>query len=597
MIGRVESRVGIVTAAIVVALLGVPGEAQHAAQAPSGGKPHALPAAGAATTGAGSVSGVVLDVAAGKPASRALVMIAATDRGLIRTIATDTTGHFSIDALPAGHYLLAAGKPTFIAAMFGAGRISGAGASIDLAEHERRHDVTIALTRGAVIAGRVLDADGAPLSNVRVRVSQRRDVAGEVTVTGDLGDPVGAVTDDQGSYRIFDLEPGVYTVAAQPRSNPGAVRSVATPDDGARLTAYRPIYFPSAATARDSQPIELSAGQVREDVDLHTSLVDVARVSGVVTRNGAPDSSGAAQVSLRPVGGGAGTILGVFNTRAGADGRFSIANVPPGEYRAFARVAPPAPAAPAAPPAQFFAIAGVSVQGRDVSDLALALTTGASLAGHVVFEGLPGLPNDIGSVRVSIRATPGSAVPFTPDTVTTDAHANFTIAGVAPGKYRLFVQVPNNNVTQAPDWYAKTAALDGADAFDVPFEVTPGQSLKNLTLLLTDDEQEIDGQVRDGGAKPAVGASVIAFSADRRDWFQGSRRIVVRQTDARGAYVFGLSAALPVGEYFVAAVPAMALGPNDQFDPALLETLSKSAARVTLGANDTRTADLKIDRR
>ena len=185
----------------------------------------------------------MLASAGGKPAAHALVMIAATDRGLIRTIATDAGGRFAIDSLPPGHYLLAAGKPTFIAAMFGAGRVSGAGTTIDLGAHERRHDITIALTHGGVIAGHVLDAAGGALPNVRVRVSQRRELAGEVTLAGDLGDPVGAVTDDRGAYRIFDLEPGVYTVAAQPRSNPGPIRSTA--DAGApRPVAYEPVYFP-----------------------------------------------------------------------------------------------------------------------------------------------------------------------------------------------------------------------------------------------------------------------------------------------------------------------------------------------------------------
>ena len=329
-------------------------------------------------------------------------------------------------------------------------------------------------------------------------------------------------------------------------------------------------------------------------MDLRTSLVPLSRVSGLVTMDGTPVTSGALQLSLRPAGGGAGAIVNVFNTRAGVDGRFAFANVPPGDYRAFARLQPAAPASPGTPPAQHYAIADVNIRGTDIADVALALTDGATLSGHVVFEGLPGLPADIGSVRVSVRPTPASAVPYTPDTITTDAHADFAIPGLAPGKYRLFVQVPNNNVTQAPDWYAKAAMINGADAFDVPFEVAPGQVVKNVSLLLTDDEQEIDGHVRDTGLAPIADANVVVFPADRRFWFQGSRRIVVRQTDAQGAFVFGESAALPVGDYLVAAVPAMALGPNDQFNPAVLDALSRSATRVTLGTNDTKTVDLGI---
>lgn len=540
-----------------------------------------------------AITGLVLD-GAGKPASRALVMIAATDRGLIRTVAADARGRFTLDHLSAGHYLLAAGKATFIAAMYGAGRVSGPGAAIALEPREQKHDVTIALTPGAVIAGHVFDAEGQPLANVRVRASQRRELAGEVTLQGDFGDPVGAVTDDRGVYRIFDLEAGVYTIAAQPRGNPGSVRGSSTPDT-ARPLAYQPVYFPNATSAAASTPIVLSPGEIRDDIDLRTTLAPLSRVSGVVLRNGAPDATGLAQITLRPVGSSAGAIFNVFNTRTGSDGRFVLPNVTPGDYRLLARLLPPASSnRPVQPASQLYAVAEVSVRDRDVNDAALSLVPGATLSGHVVFQGLPGLPDDIGSVRVSVRPTPASAVPFIPDVVTTDARANFTIAGLAPGKYRLFVQVPNNNVTQAPEWYEKTAALKGADAFDVPFEVSPGESLANVTVLLTDDEQEIDGHVRDAGAKAIAGASVVVFPADKQFWFQGSRRIVVRQTDAQGAFVFGLSAALPTGDYLVAAVPPLALAPNDQFDPAVLEALSKSAARVTLDVNDTKTADLVI---
>ena len=56
--------------------------------------------------------------------------------------------------------------------------------------------------------------------------------------------------------------------------------------------------------------------------------------------------------------------------------------------------------------------------------------------------------------------------------------------------------------------------------------------------------------------------------------------------------MFGIAAGLPAGEYHVAAVPDGR--PGEQLDVLLLDELAKTAARVTLGADETKTVEVRI---
>ena len=79
-------------------------------------------------------------------------------------------------------------------------------------------DLTLRMTRGAVLSGTITDENGAPASGVSVRALQLRVQNGERTFVGvpSAGSTI-ETTDDRGMYRFFGLPPGDYTVTAQPR--------------------------------------------------------------------------------------------------------------------------------------------------------------------------------------------------------------------------------------------------------------------------------------------------------------------------------------------------------------------------------------------
>jgi hypothetical protein len=527
------------------------------------------------------VSGVVRTNAGGPPAARAMVLIAGTDVGLLRVTSTDAGGHFNFTGLPAGRYLLGAGKPAYVAALYGAGRPGRPGTEISLTAGQKRPDVTLDLLKGAVISGHVVDDEGQAVVGARVRVLPRRDVGDEVVLSGDAGDPFGEVTDDRGAYRIFDLIPGDYLVALQPRGI------------GNPVVAYASVYFPSSPRADDASAIHLAAGEERSGVDLRTSIVPIARIDGIVT--GVAGGAAGVQITMRPANQNAsGTVLNSQTLRPGPDGRFAFNGVVPGEYDIVARTVPP-PGPPEARTEPFvpqWATDHVVVTNTPPAPRTLALRSALTISGRLTFEGRKSPPEDV-NFRVGVRPTPGSGVPNVPGPVPMDKDGNFTIADLTPGRYRLFVVVPPNNVTQVPDWFAATAIAGGRDVLDVPLVLGP-EGPRDVTIVMTDDAPEIAGTVRDAKSQAVRNCSIIAFPVDRTLRYPQSRRIAVRQCGDGGLFVFGLAAGLPPGEYYVAAVPDLA--PNEQFDSVLLDELARTAALVTLADGDSKTVNVSFGR-
>jgi hypothetical protein len=241
-----------------------------------------------------------------------------------------------------------------------------------------------------------------------------------------------------------------------------------------------------------------------------------------------------------------------------------------------------------------WAMHDVTVREENVTDANLELRPGLRVAGDVRAAGFARLPADLPLIRVGLRPTAGTPLQAPLDTVLVDKDGRFNFDGILPGRYRVYLQVPNNDVLQVPVWFAQTAAVEGglaSDALDVPVDVTDSGA-PPVVITLTGQNQEIDGVVRDDHGAPVRDCTVAVFPADRRYWFQQSRRIALRQSNRDGRFVFGIAAGLPTGEYYVAAVPDGR--PGDQLDTLLLDELAKKAQRVTLNADETKTVELRL---
>jgi hypothetical protein len=552
-----------------------------------------------ATLPSGTVSGTVTTGSAShQPAAHALVMVAGTDVGLLRVTTADEAGRFSFPGLPAGHLMLAASKPGTLPAMYGAARIGRSGQVITLSRGQQLRDLTIALARGAVVTGVVTDDHGQPVTNARVRVLPRRVIGDEIALGADAGSLVLAATDDRGAYRIYDIPPGEYVVAVQPRSSiGGAFIAGSGPAGNGPALNHAAVFYPSASNPADATSIGLTEGDVKTGIDIHTRLVRLARLDGVVEglSNGPARN---VQLTLHPRGWGAtGTVLNTLNTGVGPDGRFTFGAVPPGEYTLQARTLPP-PAPPdmtgGGPPPLFdarWAMRDLTVSGANLTNLTLTLRDSITVSGRLVIEGLSRLPDDL-AVRVGLRPTPASGVPVIPEPQTVDSKGAFSFTRLLPGKYRLYAQVSAIDINVPPEWIPKSAMVNGVDALDVPVEITPDTATSPLVITLTDEMQEVTGVVRDAAGQLRRDVTVAVFPVERRFWFPQSRRIAVRQSHAGGEFVFGEATALPPGDYYAAV--ATDLGLNEQYDPAVLAVLAQGAQRFTLEPNGSKALNLIV---
>jgi uncharacterized protein (DUF2141 family) len=295
---------------------------------------------------------------------------------------------------------------------------------------------------------------------------------------------------------------------------------------------------------------------------------------------------------------------GMNTARVQEDGTFSFTNVAPGQYVLQARQnrggrgggrrgqAGPGAAGAAggaagtqpAPPEVLWGESPVFVDGHPVNGVSVTMQAGMKVSGHVVFEGVPP-PTDLTRVRVALApGTPSQGLDLAQNTpANLDATGNFTIAGVAPGRYTVRVQGQVQNAT------LKSAMTGGRDILDFPLEVRPNQDVADLTLTMANQTQELSGTLTDALNMPATAYTVIVFSADTKFWTPQSRRIVSARPGTDGRYIVRN---LPPGEYFLAAVTDAE--PGEWFDPKFLEQLRPASAHVTLAPNDKKVQDLRL---
>jgi hypothetical protein len=528
--------------------------------------------------GAGSLSGILLtEEPSPRPVPRARIELSIEGQPA-RTAFSDAGGAFTFRGLPAGRYLLAASKPAYVRASYGAKRAGRPGTPITIADGQQISGITLRMLKGSVITGTVRDELGQPAPGVGVRLMQYRLQNGERTLVPAAlnAGPLEDTTDDLGAYRLFGLAPGEYVLMATARPiGPGEIRmTTAQQAAPAPTVTYAPVFYPGALSAADAVPIVVGAGEERSGVDLPLQLVRTARIEGVVAApNGAGPLPDVLMVPSEPLMAGPPTLS--FNrARPDADGRFFFSGLAPGTYTVSARM----------PSGPFWASADVTVDGENVSGVSLNLQPGLTISGRVVLEGTRAAPPDLSSVRVSL--TPGAsgmtlvgAKDGTEGGV--DAQGRFTLTNVAPGKYRLDAQMGAN-------WTLKSAVVNGKDTLDSPVDVGPNDRASAAVLTFTDQSQEIAGTLQDAAGRPAPDFTIVVFPADRALW-TAARRIRTCRPGTDGRFVVR---GLPAGEYRIAAL--VDLAPGEATDPAVLDDLVPASVTLSLREGERKVQDLRM---
>jgi hypothetical protein len=176
-----------------------------------------------------------------------------------------------------------------------------------------------------------------------------------------------------------------------------------------------------------------------------------------------------------------------------------------------------------------------------------------------------------------------------------DKDGTFKVTGLVPGRYRLTASPPGSmgmfslgTPVSSDGWVLKSVVADGRDLSDGPFDIIE-PAPTDVVVTFTKAVTEIRGRVLGPNGQPTGGFPIVVFATDRQYWTPGGRRVTSAKPASDGTYVVR---GLPAGEYFVCALSE--LDPNDLLDPAFLEQLAAASFKLTIGAGETKSQDLRL---
>ena len=170
------------------------------------------------------------------------------------------------------------------------------------------------------IIGKVTNNEGDPVPGVSIRALHALIEDGRRSFKQDRS----VATDDRGQYRLWNLQPGEYYIAAAGRSG-GTLTYVGPLSSGAGHEGFAPVYYPAAPDRSAATPIAVTPGQ-EYTADLKIAMQPAFRVRGTL-RN--VSVSVPVKVELLRGAGEIGANRVLVN---GATGRFEANDVVPGTY-------------------------------------------------------------------------------------------------------------------------------------------------------------------------------------------------------------------------------------------------------------------------
>ena len=564
-------------------------------------------------SGTGIIAGRAVDVDTNRPIEEAIVTL--TGPNVSRRVMVDEQGRFVFANLPAGKYSLDADQFGYLTGSYGRWVPEGSRGSIEISDGQRTLDATIVMYRYAAITGRVVDHAGDPVARVTVTALRPRIVNGRTTL--DPNATFSTSTDDRGVYRISRLAPGNYAVAVPARLSTFPVDVLRTaltsgqslgvaetarlgdsrylqigndviatmsmapmppaPRPDGRLTVFQTTYYPAAVSSPDAVVLPIKSGDERTGVDIQLAAVSTASVSGQIL---GPDGPvGLTPFRLVRAGGEAVYESSGFETATGlttSDGHFTLLGVPSGRYEI--RVGPSFISPVGSQPGEKPVYAGkepITVGETDVTKVVVTAHHLAMLRGRL--ESKDGTRIQTSSVQLIIQQfDPGRMSAINPRV---DDALKFSTQ-IVPGRY-VFLAYVGSVV-------CSSVVVNGKEVGDALFPV----GVENLDVVFgcSTATTRLTGHVRDSDGNPDPRAIVALFPTDRRYWAADDYRwlrIVATKSDATGSFT---TAGLPAGEYFVVALPDTII--DAWRDPAELDTLSRSAARVSLSTGQLRAVDL-----
>lgn len=509
------------------------------------------------TPAEGSVEGQVVNEASGAPLKNAIVKLHFLQQPGSEALTQETNekGEFRFANLwGVGEWELSAERRGFTVGYYGASKYAIRGTHIRLQRNEHLKDLVLKLVPEAIIAGRVLDADGEPIEGVHVAILKLERSRGVPRWT----EVASANTLDNGVYRCPRLAAGRYLVKCD------LPRRERAPSSSGTETGYVSTWYPKVLHELEATPVIVNAGSEISNIDVHMMMSPLFSV-----RARFQDS-------------GPATGAEVFLVEKGDETKvFSGPSMRlPEHVYGFYRI----------PPGWYFVHATWYEKGRttvanqpvEVSDRDVDVVLNASPAG--VIRGTLNL--DPAAREIDLRTV---SVTFEPEMVTTscgssqrsipkigaDLSFSYDVRWAATCFVRFTVQVSN-----LPEGcYLASIRYGGKDLRDSGTEYVNDAALE---IIIAPDGGYVDGTSRKEN-QPA-GAAVIALVPSGG---KGEIRSVVSGPD--GAFHL---AAVPPGDYKLLAWEDVAR--DDMEDPEFLQRFDDQATPIKVAPGARSAASIQV---
>ncbi len=475
---------------------------------------------------------------------------------------TDSQGSYSIKGEAPGQYRIevqkkedmSAPKPRILTLVAGA-----------------RVKADFLIPKTSVIAGRVLDRDGHPVTGLIVEAFQKTIVDRRVRMRARGGDR----TNDLGEYRIPFLSEGAYVVAVTNKTAQTNVRKpgVSTPAG----LAYPPITFhPASRELRTAEVLVLRQGVERTGIDITLRKEPTQCVSFTI---GSGFQGGRAGAAIRERLGFVGPM--VSDARVAAGESYEVCGLPAGKFQ----------------------LTAISIKEGTKAEIpgGVELARNLQILGYGVADAMLGREDlDMGTVEplrlsdvqgvVSVKdASREQPIPKgirirlvaselqeqyadrRPATAGDDGA--FTLKQVYAGDYAVRVDVPEG-------YYVIGASQQGRRVLDGGFRPENGQ----LQVKLSPEGCRLAGRVLDRTGTAISDVSVILIPDDPNDLIGPH----VTQSDQYGMYRFERN--LAPGSYRLVAQDGLVSGqPSDE---AIIATLSKHGTELKLSPRESKLLDV-----
>lgn len=416
-------------------------------------------------------------------------------------------------------------------------------------------EVNLKLTPHAIVTGRILDDEGEPLANIMIQVYRSIRMRGKQQLA-----TVGSgQSSDTGEFRIANLAPGRYWLNATDRN-----RRMLTGEAPARNTNGKPeeelvtTCYPSSIDEAAARPIELTAGQTLNAIDIRMKRTPIFRVRGKVE---GPPPLRNYRVMLLPRERNQYSSA-YFNNASMVkeDGSFEFGGAIPGAYEIAIT--------PSNGLVRILGRSPVDVARDNIENIVVTVAPAISLRGQIRVDGE--FAGTFSKTRIQL-STEGFM--FSNPNATADEKGAFTVENASPEKYRPAI----NGLPQG--LWLKSIQSGGTDILDAGIDLSSGAS-GPIEIVLGVGTGTITGSVMDSKKQPAGGLFVVLLP----DPVNEHRFDLLRSVPYNQSGQFTLIN-IPPGEYKLYAFDTNE--PQSFLDPTLIKPYKTRAHRITIKPGST----------